>query len=82
VSNILDTITAVLDETIFSKHAKKTNRDNEGRAPNILNLRTSWTGLVNFMPWLLYPLGKSPRHPLNRKLGEWGRACLNVLDKN
>jgi len=25
--------------------------------------------MVSFMPWLLYPWGKSPQYPLDRRLG-------------
>jgi len=25
--------------------------------------------MVSFMPWLLYPLGKNPWYPLDRRLG-------------
>jgi hypothetical protein len=29
----------------------------------------SWRWVVNFMPRPLYPRGKSPRYPLDRRLG-------------
>jgi hypothetical protein len=35
--------------------------------PRILDLGTSWTRVVSFTPRPLYPQGKSPRHPLNRR---------------
>jgi hypothetical protein len=34
----------------------------------ILDLSTSWRRVVRFMPWLLYPWGKSLQYPLNRRL--------------
>jgi hypothetical protein len=42
---------------------------NEGIAPRILDLRTRWRWVVNFTPQLLYPQGKSPWYPLDRRLG-------------
>jgi hypothetical protein len=35
----------------------------------IPDLGTKWRWVVSFTPWLLYPRGKSPRHPLDRRLG-------------
>jgi hypothetical protein len=35
----------------------------------ILDLGTSWTRVVSFTPRPLYPLGKSPCYPLDRRLG-------------
>jgi hypothetical protein len=40
-----------------------------GIAPCILNLSTRWRSVVSFMPWPLYPQGKSPWYPLYRRLG-------------
>jgi hypothetical protein len=40
-----------------------------GIAPRILDLGTRWRWVVGFMPQLLYPQGKSPWHPLDRRLG-------------
>jgi hypothetical protein len=37
--------------------------------PCFLDLRTSWKLFVSFMQGSLYPRGKSPRYPLNKKLG-------------
>jgi hypothetical protein len=34
-----------------------------------LDLSTSWRWVVNFTPLALYPRGKSPRYPLDRRLG-------------
>jgi hypothetical protein len=34
-----------------------------------LDLGTSWRWVVNFTPRPLYPRGKSPRYPLDRRLG-------------
>jgi hypothetical protein len=35
-----------------------------------LDLGTSWRWVVSFMPQLLYARGKSPRYPLDRRLGK------------
>jgi hypothetical protein len=35
----------------------------------ILDLGTRMRNAVSFTPWQLYPLGKSPRYPLERRLG-------------
>jgi hypothetical protein len=35
----------------------------------ILDLDTRWRWVVSFTPRLLYPRGKSPRYPLDRRLG-------------
>jgi hypothetical protein len=37
--------------------------------PRFLDLGTSWRWVVSFTPWSLYPRGKSPRYPLDRRLG-------------
>jgi hypothetical protein len=37
--------------------------------PHFLDLDTRWRWEVSFMPWPLYPRGKSPCYPLDRKLG-------------
>jgi hypothetical protein len=37
--------------------------------PHFLDLGTSWRWVVNFTLRPLYPRGKSPRYPLDRKLG-------------
>jgi hypothetical protein len=33
------------------------------------SLTLALDGVVSFMPWLLYPQGKSPWYPLDRRLG-------------
>jgi hypothetical protein len=38
--------------------------------PYFLDLGTSWKWLVSFTPRPLYTRGKSPRYPLDRRLGE------------
>jgi hypothetical protein len=40
-----------------------------GVAPRILNLGTTWRWLISFTPRPLYPQGKSPWYPLDRRLG-------------
>jgi hypothetical protein len=47
----------------------------KGTAPCILKLGTRWRWMVSFMPWSLYPWGKSPRYPLDKRLG-WGAPEL------
>jgi hypothetical protein len=42
----------------------------EGIAPYILNLGIRWRLVVSFIPWLLYPWGKSPWYPFDRRLGQ------------
>jgi hypothetical protein len=37
--------------------------------PRIPDLGTSWRWVVSFIPRPLYPRGKSPRYPLDRRLG-------------
>jgi hypothetical protein len=37
--------------------------------PQFLDLGTGWMWVVSFMPWPLYAYGKSPRYPLDRRLG-------------
>jgi hypothetical protein len=37
--------------------------------PHFLDLGTTWRRVVNFGPRPLYPRGKSPRYPLDRRLG-------------
>jgi hypothetical protein len=37
--------------------------------PHFLHLGTSWRWVVSFMTRPLYPRGKSPRYPLDRRLG-------------
>jgi hypothetical protein len=50
-------------------HAKKAYWGSEGIAPRNLDFGVRWRWLVNFTPLLLYPQGKSPWYPLNRRLG-------------
>jgi len=40
-----------------------------GIAPVVLNLGRRARSVVNFMPWLLFSLGKNSRCSLNRKMG-------------
>jgi hypothetical protein len=37
--------------------------------PSLLDLGTSLRRVFSFTPWPLYPWGKSPRYPLDRRLG-------------
>jgi hypothetical protein len=40
-----------------------------GTAPRILDLGTKWRWVVSFTPRPLYPQGKNPWYPLDRRLG-------------
>jgi hypothetical protein len=40
-----------------------------GIAPRILDIGTRWMTVVSFTPRSLYPQGKSPWYPLDRRLG-------------
>jgi hypothetical protein len=40
-----------------------------GITPRILDLGTRWRWVVSFTPQLIYPQGKSPWYPLDRRLG-------------
>jgi hypothetical protein len=54
----------------LTKHyATKTCWGSGGIAPRILELETIWRLVVSFTPQLLYPQGKSPWYPLDRRLG-------------
>jgi hypothetical protein len=53
--------------------------------PHFLDLGTSWRWMVSFTPLPLYPRGKSPRYPLDRRLGGpqsrcWWRGEEKILD--
>jgi hypothetical protein len=55
----------------LTKHdAMKTYGESEGICPRIIGLDTKWRCAVSFKLRPLYPHGKSPQHPLDRKLGE------------
>jgi hypothetical protein len=51
-----------------------------GIAPHILDLSTRWRLVVSFMPQLLYPQGKSPWYPLDRRL-VGSRVILDAVVK-
>jgi hypothetical protein len=54
-----------------------------GVAPRILDLGTRLRWVVNFTPRLLYPQGKSPRYPLDRRLGgPQSRSRRGVEEEN
>jgi hypothetical protein len=38
-------------------------------APRILDIGIRWMWVVSITPWLLYPQGKNPWYPLDRRLG-------------
>lgn len=47
----------------------KTNGGRRSIAPFVLSLRTKQTGVISFTSRPLYPQGKNPRHPLDKRLG-------------
>jgi hypothetical protein len=51
-------------------------------APCILDLRTRWRWVVSFIPQLLYPQGKSPWYPLDRRLGGLQSSSGHGNEKN
>jgi hypothetical protein len=50
-------------------HSMKAYSASGGIAPRILNLGTRWRWVVSFTPQPLYPQGKSPWYPLDKRLG-------------
>jgi hypothetical protein len=50
-------------------HAIRAYWGSEGIAPRILDLGTRWRGVISFPLRPLYPQGKSPCYPLDRRLG-------------
>jgi hypothetical protein len=50
-------------------HAMKTYWGSGGLTSHILDLGTRWRWVVSFTPRPLYPQGKSPWYPLDRRLG-------------
>jgi hypothetical protein len=55
--------------TYIPVHAMKVCRVKRGNAPLILNLGISWRWAGNFTTRMLYPRGKSYRHPSNMMMG-------------
>jgi hypothetical protein len=60
---------AKLSLCLTKYHTMKTYWGSGGIAPRILNFSTRWRRVVSFTPRPLYLRGKSPRHPLGRRLG-------------
>jgi hypothetical protein len=50
--------------------SQKAHSGSGGIAPRIFNLGTRWRWVVSFTPPPLYPQGKSPWYPLDKRLGE------------
>jgi hypothetical protein len=50
-------------------HTTKTYWESGGIAPRILDPSARWRWMVSFTPRPLYPQGKSPWYPLDRRLG-------------
>jgi hypothetical protein len=56
---------------------------NSGIVPLILDLGTRWRWVVSLTPRPLYPQGKSPRYPLERRLGvPYSRSGRGGEEKN
>jgi len=47
----------------------KAYRGSVGITPRILDLGTRWRCMASFTPRTLYPQGKNPLYPLDRRLG-------------
>jgi hypothetical protein len=58
-------------------HAMKTYWGSGSIAPCIPDLGTKWRGVVSFTPQLLYPQGKNPWYPSDRRLGGHGGEETN-----
>jgi hypothetical protein len=64
-------------------HAKKTYWGKWGMAPRIFDFSTRWRRVVSFTPRPLYPQGKSPWYPLDRRLrGPQSRSGRGGEEKN
>jgi len=64
-------------------HDIKTYRGNGGIAPSIPDLGIRWGWVVSFTPRPLYPQGKRPQYPLDRRLGgTQGRSGHGGEEKN
>jgi hypothetical protein len=59
----------VVPVLLTEHHGIKVYQGSGGTAPCIPDLSTTWRLVVSFMPLLLYPQGKSPWYPLDRRLG-------------
>jgi hypothetical protein len=54
---------------LTNHHARKTYSGSVGIAPRNLDFGTRWRWVVSFTLRPLYPQGKSPRYPLDKRLG-------------
>jgi hypothetical protein len=64
-------------------HAMKAYWRSGDIAPRIIDLGTRWRWVVSFTPWPLYPQGKSPPYPLDRRLsGPQSRSGHGAEVKN
>jgi hypothetical protein len=66
---LLSPIRTTLSLCLPKHHAMKTYWGSGSIAPRILDLSTRWRGVVSLTPRPLYPQGKSPWYPLDRRLG-------------
>jgi hypothetical protein len=64
-----------LSASLIKYYAMKMHWENGGIALCILNFGTRWRCMVSFLPWSLYPWGKSPQYPLDRGLGGPQSQC-------
>jgi hypothetical protein len=62
-------LTLKLSLCLTKHHAMKTYWGSGGIAPRSLDLGTRWRWVISFTPQPLYPQGKSPWYPLDRRLG-------------
>jgi len=60
-------ITHRYHDKAVSVHAMIVDGDVKGQVHVFLTLAQD-RGVVSFIPWLLYPQAKQPRHPLNRRM--------------
>jgi hypothetical protein len=64
--------------TSTGPHAMKAYWGSGGMAPRILDIGTRWRWVVSFTHRPLFPPGKEPLVPLDKRLGEsqsWSRRC-------
>jgi hypothetical protein len=68
------------EDIYLIKHIMKMFWGSGSRAPCILNHGSRWKWVVSFTSQLLYPWGKSPLFPLDRRLGG-PRVSLDAVAK-
>jgi hypothetical protein len=66
------TLSGMTQQALRGENVSRTNEGVWGNGcidPHCLDLGTGWRWMVSFTPLPLYPRGKSPRYPLDRRLG-------------